>query len=63
MSMPRTEREANVIRGKMLVGHATVEEQASFLGYVDELEALLAEADLEDFFGSEGWRHRIGWDS
>lgn len=26
-----------------------------------QLEALLDEADQDDYFGTEGWRYRLGW--
>lgn len=58
----KPENNINEIRGKMLVGHATVQELQDFLLYVSALEALLLEADLADFFGTEGHRHHLGWD-
>lgn len=57
-----TERELDMIRGKMLVNKASQKELHQFLTYVTFLEGLLADADMEDFFGTEGWRHRAGWD-
>ena len=30
------------------------------LDYINILEDLLDEADQEDFFGTEGWRHHAG---
>ena len=57
-----TERDIDMILGKMHVGAASLEEVKSFLEYVLELESLVEEASSEDFYGSEGWRHRIGWD-
>lgn len=59
----KTEQEIDMIRGKMLVNAATQKELHDFLWYVNEIEALVDEADLEDFFGTEGWRHRLGWAS
>lgn len=29
---------------------------------VDQMISLLDEGDSEDFFGTEGWRHILGWD-
>lgn len=55
-----TERDIDVIRGKMLVGHASVEDNHEFLIYVNLLEALVEEASCEDFYGTEGWRKRMG---
>lgn len=57
-----SERELNMIRGKMLVAAATPEELRAFLSYVTLLESLVEEASNEDFYGTEGWRHRVGWD-
>lgn len=59
---PKPEREIDMIRGKMLVNGATQKELHDFLLYVTHLEGLVDEASDEDFWGSEGWRHQIGWD-
>lgn len=56
------EREIDMIRGKMLVAAATAEELKDFLTYVSFLEGLLEEANCEDFYGTEGWQHRAGWE-
>jgi hypothetical protein len=56
----RSESELDMIRGKMMVAAATDKEQRDFLTYVASIEGLLEEADNDDYFGSEGWRHRIG---
>lgn len=32
------------------------------MGHIEALEDLLDETDQEDFFGSEGWRRRLGID-
>ncbi len=58
----KSERELNEIRGKMLAAHATREELHDFLMYVTAIEALVEEASIKDFFGTEGFRHRLGWD-
>lgn len=58
----RKERELDMIRGKMLVNCATRQELCDFLTYVSNLETLVEEASNDDFWGSEGWRHMIGWD-
>ena len=57
-----SELKLHEIRGKMLVNAATQEELHSLLFYVGKLEFLVEEASDEDFFDTEGWRHRIGWD-
>ena len=55
----KTERELDTIRGKMLVAKATAEELQAFLLYVTKLESLIEEASIEDFYGTEGWQHRM----
>lgn len=62
MKKLKSEREIDEVRGKMLVNAATKDELHAFLDYVNALEALIEEASNEDFFGSEGWQHRLGWD-
>lgn len=57
-----SEKELDMIRGKMLVAAATQEELHDFLRYVSVIEGLVEDASIEDFYGTEGWRHRIGWD-
>lgn len=57
-----SERELNIIRGKMLVAAASREECHDFLRYVTFLEGLVEDASSEDFYGTEGWRHLAGWD-
>ena len=57
-----SEKELDMIRGKMLVNAATKKEISYFLFYVSKLEELVEKASIEDFYGSEGWQHYIGWD-
>lgn len=57
-----SEREINMIRGKLSVNEVNVSEINEFLKYVDKLEDLLEDGDMEDFYGTEGWRHSLGWD-
>ena len=54
-----TEKQINVIRGKMMVGKASQQELLDFLEYVAAIEALVEEASNEDFYGPEGWQYRI----
>ena len=58
----KSEREINMIRGKMLVNAATRDELHDFLTYVTALEVMVEEASRDDFYGTEGWSHRLGWD-
>lgn len=55
-------RVLDTIRGKMMIGAATPEELRDFLTYVIALEGLVEEASMEDFYGTEGWQHRLGID-
>ncbi len=52
-------RALDTIRGKMMVRAATPEELRDFLTYVTALEGLVEEASMEDFYGTEGWQHRL----
>jgi hypothetical protein len=60
--MPKllTERELDTIRGKMLAGAASPRELQDFLRFVNVLEGLVEEASMADFYGTEGWRHKVG---
>ena len=59
----KTMRELDTIRGKMLVAKATQQELQDFLVYVSALEGLVEEASVEDFYGTEGWQHRLFLDT
>lgn len=55
-------RDLDMIRGKLSTLTATEEEVEKFLKYVTDLEELVEEASNEDFYGTEGWEHRLGLD-
>lgn len=55
-----TQKELNIIRGKVLAGHASEDEILSVFHHYDLVEMKLDEADCEDMFGTEGWRHWVG---
>lgn len=55
-----SEKELNTIRGKAMVGKASVKEILSVFYHLDDLEACLDEADEQDLLGTEGWRHFVG---
>lgn len=59
MKKKPTEKEINIIAGKMLVGHASVQELHTYLHYCATLEGLVEEASMEDFYGTEGWRKKV----
>ena len=62
MHQLKSEKELNIIRGKMLVNYVTNYEITEFLKYVSALESLVEEASNEDFYGTRGWQHRLGWE-
>jgi hypothetical protein len=43
-------------------GELTKEQIYSLFSHIVALEDLLKEADSEDFYGTEGWRHYLGVD-
>lgn len=45
-----------------MAGRASIAEVLAVFQHLDELEDLLDEADEDDVFGTEGWRHRLGID-
>lgn len=55
-----TQKELNIIRGKASVGHATPEEILSAFVHWDLIEMKLDEFEMDDTFGTEGWRHSFG---
>lgn len=60
---PLTDRQLNIIRGKALVGHATIKDILTVFGHLDYLEEQLDALDLGDTFGTEGWRHLFGMET
>ena len=56
------ESEINVIRGKWLVKQASQDDVKVLLDHITALENLLDEGDMEDMYGTEGWRHQLGID-
>jgi len=58
----KSEREIYEIAGKMRIGAASITELQYFLEYTTVLEQMVREASDDDFFGTEGWKHFIGWD-
>jgi hypothetical protein len=59
MNLP-SERQLNIIRGKMLVAAASHDELQQFLTYTTALEGLLESAENRDCFGRLGWRGELG---
>ena len=51
-----------VIKGKILSGSATIEEATEFMGVVDKVFGMVEDASQEDFYGTEGYEHVLGWD-
>ncbi|MBU0958500.1 MAG: hypothetical protein KKB31_01015 [Nanoarchaeota archaeon] len=57
---PQTDKVLNIIRGKNIVGKATKEDVLLLFEHIDSLEMFLDEYEMDDTFGTEGWRHAIG---
>ncbi len=55
-----TEQTLNEIRGKVMVGHATTQEILTVYGHLDAIESVLDGCDMDDIFGTKGWRHYFG---
>lgn len=56
------ESEINVIRGKWLGKAVTQDDIEVLLDHITALENLLDEGDMEDMYGTGGWRHHLGID-
>jgi hypothetical protein len=54
-----TDKQISTIRGKAMVGHASVPELMSVFGHYDLIEMELDKCDYDDLLGTEGWRHRF----
>ena len=63
-SQPKIEllshRKVCEFTGKALVGALTRDEQLMLCNHITAMEQKLDECDLEDWFGTEGWRHHFG---
>jgi hypothetical protein len=58
-----TETEYGIALGKILAGCALKDEEANgFFETVLKFTDMLDEGDCDDVFGTNGWRHRMGWD-
>lgn len=55
-----SEAKLNEIRGKVLVGMATRDEMLCVFEHLDSMEYVLNDSDMDDTFGTEGWREFFG---
>lgn len=51
------------IRGRLEINQANQADINIFLDYHDAVVALVEEASNEDFYGTEGYERRLGWDT
>ncbi len=58
----KSEKEINMIRGKMTEGVASVDEILEFLRFVDAMEKMLNDGNDYDVFGTQGWKYHMGWE-
>lgn len=56
-----SEKAYNVILGKV-ADKLPTEDYENLLDVLSKFEELLGIADEDDFFGTEGWKHYIGWE-
>lgn len=56
-----TENKFNKALGRIAAG-AILSDSEEFVAKVEELMTLLDEADQDDYYSTEGWRHVVGWD-
>lgn len=56
-----TENKFHITLGRIAAG-ANITNPEEFVAKVEELMALLDEADQDDYYSTEGWRHIVGWD-
>jgi len=54
-------RDYNILISKLVCNRLEKEDIRNLVELFGEFENLLDEADLEDFYGTEGWRRRFGW--
>ena len=57
-----SETELNIIRGKLMAGHANLKEIQEFFKYVMLLEIMVDEAESENFYGDNDLRKRAKWE-
>lgn len=58
-----TEKEYHICIGKIISGNPLSNEDAArFVDMIAKFEEMLDEGDQDDVFGTEGWRHNLGWD-
>jgi len=55
-------RRMGELIGQLKVNRLSDDEAQELYFDIQKLMDLCDEGDMEDMFGTEGWRHRIGWD-
>lgn len=58
-----SEKQFYKLLGKIQAGKPLTEDEFSnFEEVIDSMTDLMNDADSDDAFGTEGWKHRMGWD-
>lgn len=58
-----TRDEFTIVMHSLRVGaYVSEEDRMRFFDVMEEMMGLLDEGDADDAFGTEGWRHVLGWD-
>lgn len=52
-------RDIDILQGKSIVNGLSAKDCKTLFKYIGELESILDEGDMEDAFGTEGWRARF----
>ncbi len=54
-------KELNTIRGRIDAGKISISDAEKLIDHIDTLEEKMAEVEVDDFFGTEGYRHFFGY--
>ena len=57
---PYSDRDMNIMRGKMLMDHPVGHDVWKVFAQLDWIEEKLNDCDYEDMLETEGWRHYFG---
>ena len=48
--------------GRLEINATTLQDVEALLWYIESLEEMVEIASAGDFFGTEGYKHHLGWD-
>lgn len=50
------------VKGQILSGSADHEDVVDWMNVIEKVFEMVDEASCEDFYGTEGYKHALGWD-